>query len=683
MIAKILTCWLILFIFAAITVNSPEASACWITETFFASDLEIAREARALGDKEKSLARYQDHITDNPGDEAARVELVEFLHSIDRLETANMVEHALLTDFPNSENFARHDQRFITRVTALELDAEKAIALGDIPKLVTTIDRLQNTLKEFARYKYSNLLPEDYLLDWRSSLTPISLLEGFPRTSENLTYYEFADYEAFKATQLAAMGDDSYLRQIIRTPSLFAITIRQFIADPSKSFPGLEGYARLKIANSIATMGWDFGDKSFDTKPKSGWTDLLNACSELVASIDSTADMFDGFVNSDSYYKDRGLSTIRQCLEFKAWEHVKTGEVENLENTFQQLDEAVASICLSSTKCERKYSRTHIQPIEEVPYREAIVPFLQLRGLESIQAMEEGNALLASDISYKTWLMASKTFPGDERYQGFAVSQLLAAQQALFDILSTGVGYDSSISTSKRISKARSVFPEARSVEEWDQLHKTALMQDRLNLSFFHNELFMQALNYKEKGNIERAVEVLKKGANFYLENDIDFSQEFQIAAKLNYELAHLNRYYLDDLRQAITYYEKVLEIDPTWRPNDTFSAQEVLAEAKSELFSIELEPQVVAPQQDIAPKPIAASEPWLYQFTWSRLEAGMYEARVKEILGKPTRRQEHPGGVTLWYIGINPQGINLRGYVRLDSKGKIPWEGIQPPVFE
>ena len=99
--------------------------------------------------------------------------------------------------------------------------------------------------------------------------------------------------------------------------------------------------------------------------------------------------------------------------------------------------------------------RTYIQPIEEVPYREAIVPFLQLRGLESIQAMKS-NALLASDISYKTWLMASKTFP-QMKVPGFAVSQLLG-QQALFDILSTGVGYDSSISTSKRISKARSVF---------------------------------------------------------------------------------------------------------------------------------------------------------------------------------------------------------------------------------
>ncbi len=593
MIAKNLNSWLILFIFAAITVNSPEASACWITETFFASDLEIAREARALGNIEKSLARYQDHITDNPGDEAARVELIEFLHSIDRLETANMVEHALLTDFPNLENFARHDQRLITRVTALELDAEKAIALGDIPKFIESIERLQTALKEFAGYKYPSLIPEAYSVAWNPSITPLSFLEGTPRAAENLIYYQFADYEAFKATQQAAMGDDSYLQELIRTPSLFAILIRQFIADPSKNFPGLEGYAKLKIANSIAAMGWDFGGKSFETKPKDGWEDLLNACFGLVVSIDSTTKMFDGFVSSNSYYADRGLPTIRICLEFKAWEHVKTGEVENLEKTFQQLDEAVSSLCLGSTECERKYSRTHIQPFGEVSYREAIFPYLQVRELQSIQAMEEGNELLASSISYDTWLMTSKTFPGDEKYQDFAFSQLLRDLSARSSILVNGGGYDLSISSYDRLSQARLVFPGAETPVGWTELEEAAVHQDRLNINYFYEELFQKADTYRNESKIEEAVENLKRGANFYLQNGIKYAFERDLAASLNYEIAHIYRYDFKKIQEAITYYKRVTEIDSSWRPNAKYSMPEILKSAELNYASEELNSEI------------------------------------------------------------------------------------------
>lgn len=91
------------------------------------------------------------------------------------------------------------------------------------------------------------------------------------------------------------------------------------------------------------------------------------------------------------------------------------------------------------------------------------------------------------------------------------------------------------------------------------------------------------------------------------------------------------------------------------------------------------------APATAAAPKPNASSKAWLIRSNWSKLRVGMSEARVKQILGAPTKRDVNSiGYVTLKYSGPNAQGIYLTGNVELNDEDQIAYEHfIKPPAFE
>ena len=91
------------------------------------------------------------------------------------------------------------------------------------------------------------------------------------------------------------------------------------------------------------------------------------------------------------------------------------------------------------------------------------------------------------------------------------------------------------------------------------------------------------------------------------------------------------------------------------------------------------------APATAAAPKPNASSKAWLIRSNWSKLRVGMSEARVKQILGPPARRDVSiTGRVTLKYSGINAKGIHLTGNVELNDEDQIAYKHfIKPPAFE
>ena len=84
------------------------------------------------------------------------------------------------------------------------------------------------------------------------------------------------------------------------------------------------------------------------------------------------------------------------------------------------------------------------------------------------------------------------------------------------------------------------------------------------------------------------------------------------------------------------------------------------------------------------APMPVAASKAWHDPGNWSRLKKGMSEARVKQILGQPTRRRtDSIGYVTLTYSGFNSDGVSLTGNVELFQDDQIGFrQHIKPPAW-
>lgn len=90
-------------------------------------------------------------------------------------------------------------------------------------------------------------------------------------------------------------------------------------------------------------------------------------------------------------------------------------------------------------------------------------------------------------------------------------------------------------------------------------------------------------------------------------------------------------------------------------------------------------QPRVIAK----APIPVAASKAWHDPGNWRRLKKGMSEARVKQILGQPTRRRTNViDYVTLTYSGFNSDGVSLTGNVELNQNDQIPYGGIKPPAW-
>ena len=84
------------------------------------------------------------------------------------------------------------------------------------------------------------------------------------------------------------------------------------------------------------------------------------------------------------------------------------------------------------------------------------------------------------------------------------------------------------------------------------------------------------------------------------------------------------------------------------------------------------------------APIPNASSKAWHNPANWSRLKVGMSEARVKQILGEPSRRgTSYIGSVTLTYSGFNSNGVSLTGNVELFKDDQIGYEAdIKPPAW-
>ncbi|MDA9043660.1 hypothetical protein N9H56_03795 [Pseudomonadales bacterium] len=88
------------------------------------------------------------------------------------------------------------------------------------------------------------------------------------------------------------------------------------------------------------------------------------------------------------------------------------------------------------------------------------------------------------------------------------------------------------------------------------------------------------------------------------------------------------------------------------------------------------------APRPVNFPGPNASSKAWHNLANWNRLKEGMSEARVKQILGKPTLRTvDFIGYVTLRYTGADVDGVSLTGNVKLNADDQIRYNGVKRPI--
>ena len=77
-----------------------------------------------------------------------------------------------------------------------------------------------------------------------------------------------------------------------------------------------------------------------------------------------------------------------------------------------------------------------------------------------------------------------------------------------------------------------------------------------------------------------------------------------------------------------------------------------------------------------------ASSKAWHDPANWSRLNVGMSEGRVKQILGRPSQRKKDFRKVYLRYTGVSAEGISLTGNVALVDDQIVSLWDISPPAW-